>query len=112
MIPVVPFFARRYVDVWRGAGVVMLPVCHNWRQLEMGGSMHTNATKASPQDAGIHHSTEHHEGLTLFSDNPRHEGLSYPSNIGDSLRQELAFTGFLGHASTTESEAPKLLQHK
>ena len=60
----------------------MLPVHHNWPQLEMGGSMHTNATKASPQDAGIHHSTERHEGLTLFSGNPRHEGLGYSSTMG------------------------------
>ena len=56
---------------WRGAVVMMLPVRHNWPQLEMGGSKHTNATKASPQDAGIYHYTERHEGLTLFSGDPR-----------------------------------------
>ena len=60
----------------------MLPVRHNWPQLEMGGSMHTNATKASAQDAGIHHSTERHEGLTLFSCGPCHKGLGHSSTMG------------------------------
>ena len=61
---------------------MVLPVRHNWPQLEMGGSMHTNATKASPQDAEIHHTTERHEGLTLFSGDPRHEGLGHASTMG------------------------------
>ena len=61
---------------------VVFPVRHNWPQLEMGGSMHTNATKASPQVAEIHHTTERHEGLTLFSGDPRHKGLGHGSTKG------------------------------
>ena len=55
---------------------------HNWPQLEVGCSMHTNATKASPQVAEIHHTTERHEGLTLFSGDPRHKGLGHGSTKG------------------------------
>ena len=61
---------------------VVLPVRHNRPQLEMGGSMHTNATKASPQDAEEYHTTECHEGLTLFSGDPRHKGLGHGSTKG------------------------------
>ena len=77
MIPVVPFLCKKVRLRLERCGGLVLPVRHNWPQLEMGGSMHTNATKASPQDAGEHHTTERHEGLTLFSGDPRHKGLGH-----------------------------------
>ena len=39
--------------------------------------MHTNATKASPQEAEVHHTTERHKWLTLFSSDPHHKGLGH-----------------------------------
>ena len=68
--------------------VVMLPVCHNWHQLEMDGSMHTNATKGLTSRCGSTPYTEHHKGLTLFSGDPRHEGLGHASTKGNPLRRE------------------------
>ena len=63
--------------------VVMLPVRHNWPQLEMGGSMHTNATKGLTSRCGnTPYSTERHEGLTLFSGDPHHKGLGHGSTKG------------------------------
>ena len=60
------------------------------------------ATKAS----------QRHEGLTLFSGEHHHDGQAHGSTQGFPYGGKWAFTRFLGHASTTESEAPKLLQHK
>ena len=60
------------------------------------------ATKAS----------QRHEGLTLFSGEHRHEGLAHGSTKGIPWGGKRAYTIFLGHTSTTESEAPKLLQQQ
>ena len=60
------------------------------------------ATKAS----------QHHKGLTLFSGEHRHEGLAHGSTKGIPQGGKRAYTRFLGHTSTTESEDLKLLQHK
>ena len=51
---------------------------------------------------------QRHEGLTLFSDNPRHEGLGYPSNIGDSFAAGIGLYRVLGariHNSIGGSQA-------
>ena len=60
------------------------------------------ATKAS----------QRHKGLTLFSGEHRHEGLAHGSTKGIPQGGKQAYTRFLGHTSTTESEAPKLLQQQ
>ena len=39
---------------------------------------------------------QRHEGLTLFSDDPRHEGLGHPSNIGDSFAAGIGLYRVLG----------------
>ena len=108
LIPVVPFLCKKVRLRLERCGGSGASERHNWPQLEMGGSMHTNATNASPQDAEEHHTTEHHEGLTLFSGNHRHEGLGYPSNIGDSFAAGISLYMVLGahiHNSIGGSQA-------
>ena len=56
--------------------------------------------------------SQRHKGLTLFSGEHRHEGLAHGSTIGNPLRRETSLYKILGHTSTTESEAPKLLQQQ
>ena len=49
-----------------------------------------------------------HEGLTLFYDDPRHEGLGHPSNIGDSFAAGIGLYRVLGariHNSIGGSQA-------
>ena len=60
------------------------------------------ATKAS----------QRYEGLTLFSGEHRHESLAHGSTKGIPQGGKRAYTRFLGHTSTTKSEAPKLLQQQ
>ena len=61
----------------------MLPVRHNWPQLEMGGSMHTNATKGFTSRCGKYTTPPSATtGLTLFSGDPRHKGLGHGSTKG------------------------------
>ena len=74
----------------------MLPVRHKWPQLEMGGSMHTNATKGLTSRCGTTPYTERHKGLTLFSGDHRHEGLGQGSTKGNPLRQETGLYKILG----------------
>ena len=58
---------------------------------------------------------QRHEGLTLFSDNPRHEGLGYPSNIGDSFAAGIGLYRVLGariHNSIGGSQAVTIIGNK
>ena len=97
MIPVVPFLCKKVRLCLERCGGLVLLVRHNWPQLEKGGSMHTNATKASPQDAeNTLHQPSATTGLTLFSGDPRHEGLGHPSNIGDSFAAGIGLYRVLG----------------
>ena len=51
-------------------------------------------------------------GVTATKASQRHEGLAHGSTKGNPWGGKPAYTRFLGHTSTTESEAPKLLQQQ
>ena len=58
---------------------------------------------------------QRHEGLTLFSDDPRHEGLGHPSNIGDSFAAGTGLYRVLGariHNSIGGSQAVTITSNK